>query len=194
MMARPIEFDRTKALDAAMQVFWCQGYTATSTQDLMQAMGIKPGSLYNAFRDKHTLYLEALERYQETVGSCVFEPLMKPNAGSEAIKQVFADLVNQEVSDPQHRGCFMLNATLELASHDNAVRELAEQAQKRGQNAFYAALLNAQSIGAIDQHHDLEQVAAYLVSLIYGVRSAAKARPEHTYLSQIVHVGLSILK
>jgi TetR/AcrR family transcriptional regulator, copper-responsive repressor len=61
---RPRSFDRDKALERAMQLFWRQGYEATSVHDLTRAMRINPPSLYAAFGDKEHLYLEALERYQ----------------------------------------------------------------------------------------------------------------------------------
>jgi AcrR family transcriptional regulator len=63
---RPRSFDRDKALERAMQVFWRQGYEATSVSDLTRAMGINPPSLYAAFGDKERLYLDALERYQRS--------------------------------------------------------------------------------------------------------------------------------
>jgi len=64
-MARPREFDREEALERATGVFWAKGFAATSTDDLLTAMGIGRQSLYNAFQDR-ALYLEALERYQRT--------------------------------------------------------------------------------------------------------------------------------
>jgi TetR/AcrR family transcriptional regulator, transcriptional repressor for nem operon len=39
-MARPREFDREEALERATGVFWAKGYAATSTDDLLTAMGI----------------------------------------------------------------------------------------------------------------------------------------------------------
>lgn len=60
---RPRSFDRDKALERAMHVFWRQGYEATSVSDLTRAMRINPPSLYAAFGDKEHLYLEAIDRY-----------------------------------------------------------------------------------------------------------------------------------
>ena len=53
---RPREFDRTEALNQAMKIFWQKGYTATSMNDLDEAMGIKSPSLYAAFGSKEDLY------------------------------------------------------------------------------------------------------------------------------------------
>jgi len=39
-MARPTEFNREKALQAAMLLFWRQGYSATSLQQLLATMAI----------------------------------------------------------------------------------------------------------------------------------------------------------
>lgn len=58
---RPLSFDRTQALDLAMDVFWRHGYDATSISVLTGEMGITAPSLYAAFGDKHHLYLEALD-------------------------------------------------------------------------------------------------------------------------------------
>ncbi|HEY0146371.1 MAG TPA: TetR family transcriptional regulator [Methylovirgula sp.] len=47
-----------------MKVLWAKSYAATSTEDLLQAMGLGRQSLYNAFGDNRRLYLEALAAYQ----------------------------------------------------------------------------------------------------------------------------------
>src|SRR4051812_23312840 len=61
---RPRSFDRERALQHAMEVFWKQGYEGTSIHDLTAAMGINPPSLYAAFGDKERLFLEAISRYE----------------------------------------------------------------------------------------------------------------------------------
>jgi TetR/AcrR family transcriptional regulator, copper-responsive repressor len=60
---RPRSFDRERALQCAMEVFWRKGYETTSLNDLTAAMGINPPSLYAAFGDKEKLFLEAVDLY-----------------------------------------------------------------------------------------------------------------------------------
>ncbi|MEX0633668.1 TetR/AcrR family transcriptional regulator [Serratia ureilytica] len=48
-----------------MDVFWTNGYEASSTQELCERTGLGRGSLYHAFGSKQNLYEQALRRYQE---------------------------------------------------------------------------------------------------------------------------------
>src|ERR1700743_1480146 len=69
VIGRPREFDRDAALEAAMFLFWRKGFTATSMNDLCEAMGVRSPSLYAAFCSKEALYLEAVEYYVQTQGA-----------------------------------------------------------------------------------------------------------------------------
>ena len=60
-MARPREFDRTKALHQAVEAFWEMGYEGTSTATLVERLGIGRSSLYAAFGSKDELYAEAMD-------------------------------------------------------------------------------------------------------------------------------------
>jgi len=51
VVGRPRQFDRDTALERAMDTFWTKGYGASSVQDLLDAMGINRGSMYDTFGD-----------------------------------------------------------------------------------------------------------------------------------------------
>ena len=102
---RPRGFDRAAALEAAMNVFWRKGFEATSLQDLTQAMGINPPSLYAAFGDKERLFLEAVVYYQEgRYASC---PYIEEKTAKSAVGRLLAHLAD-ELPAPEHPGCLMV--------------------------------------------------------------------------------------
>jgi AcrR family transcriptional regulator len=61
-MGRPKTFDEAQAVSAATEVFARAGYAATSVDDLLQALGMHRGSLYQAFGSKRGLFVTALRR------------------------------------------------------------------------------------------------------------------------------------
>ena len=62
-MPRTPQFHRETALNNALQLFWRQGYHATSMKDIEEAMDMRPGSIYAAFGNKESLFKEALDSY-----------------------------------------------------------------------------------------------------------------------------------
>ncbi|MEU4098236.1 TetR/AcrR family transcriptional regulator [Streptomyces sp. NPDC026673] len=64
-MAGRRQFDEQHTLGRILDVFWNQGYGATSMQDLATATGVQRGSLYNAYRDKESLFLRVFRDYAD---------------------------------------------------------------------------------------------------------------------------------
>ena len=123
-MARPPEFDRTKALEAAMKLFWARGYTATSLLDLLQAMGIARSSFYASFGTKRKLFTECLELFGDRTLSIVDEDAKRlPHT---ALPRAFFEATLLYVSPRRAKqGCMIVNTVLELADVDPELNQLA---------------------------------------------------------------------
>ena len=77
---RPRSFDKERALDAALRVFWEKGYEGASLSDLTEAMGINRPSAYAAFGDKEALFRQVLERYENGPLAYMTAALNEPTA------------------------------------------------------------------------------------------------------------------
>ena len=97
-----------------MDVFWQQGYEATSTDDLVRAIGIGRQSMYDTFGDKHQLYLEALQLYEANTGAALFKRLYEAPSPFAAVCDYILSIADGTAAD-RARGCFFVNATTELA-------------------------------------------------------------------------------
>ena len=79
-IGRPREFDKSKAIDSAMLLFWRNGYEGTSISDLTEALGITRPSLYAAFGNKEQLFRTVLDRYDEGTAEFLTGSLDLPTA------------------------------------------------------------------------------------------------------------------
>src|SRR6201991_949093 len=61
---RPRAYQPDVALARALDVFWKDGFAATSLDDLSAATGMNRPSLYGAFGDKRELYKKTYESYR----------------------------------------------------------------------------------------------------------------------------------
>ena len=116
---RPMQFDPEQALQKAMLLFWARGYEATSTAQLMAAMGLSKSSLYQTFGSKDALFNLCLDRYGEMTAGYMRETL----AQAESPKQFLLDLVEAIAGyhgEDGPNGCLLVNSACELGT-DNAV-------------------------------------------------------------------------
>ena len=102
-----------------MDAFWAKGYEATSMADLCCCTGLHKGSLYQAFGDKHTLFMDALKHYNDTEFHETTAVAFQSTSPLENIRAV----VNKICDDAGgEKGCMMINSLVELAPHDPAVK------------------------------------------------------------------------
>ncbi|MFD0743302.1 TetR/AcrR family transcriptional regulator [Phytohabitans flavus] len=139
-MARTKGFDPDVAVDQAMELFWANGYANTTPQQLVEALGIGRGSLYNAFTSKHNLYELALRRYHDRVTTRFIEVLDQPGPARERIRSALELIVTAVHEDQQRRGCMIANAAVEFAGTDEAVNRLVRRALHRQEAALRSAI------------------------------------------------------
>ena len=192
-MGRHKEFDRDEALGRAMEVFWSRGYEAASVGELVKHMGINRQSLYDTFGDKHALYLAALDRYREVEGRRLFEVLERPGSVRRALRDLFHGVIECALGEGERRGCFVGNATSELAGRCRATAEKACDQMAAAEGALYRALVRGKKAGEIAGGRDLRAVARFLYSSLQGLQLMSKATRDRKALEDVVRVTLSVL-
>ena len=192
-MARQKEFDRDEVLHRAMEVFWARGYQATSIQDLVKQMGINRQSIYDTFGDKHTLFLQALDRYREIESRKVFEQLDRPGSVKKNLRLLFEGVVEKALSEEGRRGCFVGNSMSELAGRckETATRTCTSVAV--AEKMFQRALERGKEQGELTRVRDTRAVARFLYSNLQGLLLIAKATRDRKLLNDVVKVTLSLL-
>ncbi|HEY9434164.1 MAG TPA: TetR/AcrR family transcriptional regulator [Blastocatellia bacterium] len=192
-MARNKEFNRDEALQKAMEVFWSHGYEAASINTLVKHMGINRQSLYDTFGDKHTLYLQAIDRYREVEGRKMFELLEMPGSVKKRLRRLFQGVVEESLCGPPRRGCFVGNAMSELAGRcpQTAAKVCGDMAAV--EESLYRTLLRGRKNGEIKKGKDLRAFARFLYSSLQGLQLMAKATQDRKTLEDVVKVTLSAL-
>ena len=191
-MARPREFDEEAVLDAAMQCFWRRGYEATSVRDLVEKTGITSASLYNAFGDKRALYARAFEQYvEESIGDRIRRcEALEPRA---AISAFFAEILKRSLGDPQHKGCMMVNAALDVAPHDPDFQKIVAGVLVRVEQFFLGCVEAGQADGTITRSLSAANLAHHLLGVLIGIRVLARVRPERALLEGVIAPALALL-
>lgn len=179
-MARPIEFDRFQALNRALELFWRQGFQATSLADLLASMGISRSSFYAAFGDKRRLFTTCLDLF----ASRLTRRLQRARAHAEPLDalQDFLEHSLLPAGDTRGRwGCMLVNTVLELAGVDDELSARASRHLEDMQGVFQASLMDA---GATPEQ--AFELAAVLMLVSEGVLvSSRRPLPDSEQLQPI---------
>ena len=191
-MAGKKAFDPRQVLDKAMNAFWERGYEGLSVEELVQCTGIGRGSLYDTFDDKHSLYLAALNWYITSLGAQNAALLDQTGTLQEVLEQIFRTTLDALVSDPARRGCFLVNASLEMAPHDSEVNTIVQSALQEMEEGFYRLLIKAQVAGDLSWTHEPHQLAHFLVGTLISIRVLARAKLDQRVLEDVVKTALTV--
>jgi TetR/AcrR family transcriptional repressor of nem operon len=192
-MSRPKEFNPDDAIEKAMQVFWHKGYEATSMEDLLEAMDLNRGSLYDTFGDKRQLFLKVVDRYCTTFVGSKFSLLDQPGPALPTLRRFIHGMIEGALADPQRRGCLIANTVMELSPHEEEIAGTLRQALKMAEDTFFKVLARAKQQGELKHEKDPRVLARFLTTMMQGTIVMIKAGAPSGVVKQTTEAALSIL-
>lgn len=192
MRGRPTIYDNKDILEKAQKVFWTKGYTATSLDDLLVAMGIGSGSFYNAFRGgKKELFTKAIQQRREAFNEFKKE-LSKTDTPVELIKDFFRSIAKAD-KETHLQGCIIVNTVVEMTFLDEELQQDAVAILKEVEKMFSGAIEKEQKKGTIKNQADPVVLGRYLVTLWGGINILRRMYPEKKVLLKQIEMQLDII-
>lgn len=199
-VGRPREFDTSEMLEVVTKAFWDEGYAATSLSDLMDVTGLKKGSLYAAYGDKHTLFLKCLKNYlgnqrqkMEAHFASAGDPITKLG---EWLSQATRSKVSQCPTSPAPAspcGCFAINSMCELGPHDTDVKALLDQHFQSVEDLLTSAIEEGQKTSRLRPGPARVQ-ARLLLSVVAGAAVRARSGEPDEVEQQLQKYLLELLR
>ncbi|MGF7035396.1 TetR/AcrR family transcriptional repressor of nem operon [Paenibacillus mucilaginosus] len=191
-MARSKEFEEKEVLDKAMRLFWEQGYEKTSMTELVEHMGIHRRSLYDTFGDKHSLFLKAMDRFDDKISAALAGGVKRSKTASEALQFIFSFMIDGDEDSPA--GCLMVNSAVELAARDVEVDNKATKAFTTAEQLLKEIILWGQREGEFTSTYNAEELAEYLHNVWIGLRVMARTSASKEKLHRITHISMKLLE
>lgn len=179
------DFDVDEAVDRAMKVFWAKGYEATSISNLVDAMQINKGSLYNAFGSKKALFTRAFLKYDRENRQATLKQLEAMDDPVHAIEILFDGLVAESAADTERKGCLLVNTALDMPNHSKDIQDMVTSALLEFEGFFERTIKAGQACGQISPSIDASEAAKSLLNQVVGLRVLARGVFDATSLETI---------
>ena len=189
-MARPVAFDRPKAVNRALLLFWRKGYQATSLADLLAGMDIGRSSFYAAFTDKRSLFIACLDLFSART----LELLQRARAELQpldALQSFFERNFSgaRGAAAEGHLGCMLVNTVLEMAGVDDGLAARASHHLSEMQRVFQACLQDAGAESA-----RAAELASMLMLFNEGIRVSSRRRVPDAQQLQAIDTTFRLIR
>ncbi len=179
-IGRPREFDTDLALDAALELFWTNGYRGTTTRQLEAGMGITQSSIYQAFGSKAQLLQATIDRYEQRVEAELLDVLQARRDGLDAI-DAFLVALETWVADQRNRGCLVVNLMADDAGDQRIAARVTAYREKIRQ-ALRDALVRSSHVDSAL----VDDRSAMLLASVLGLHIAARSGAQQRQIAAMV--------
>ena len=166
---RPRAFDRTQALELALQLFWAKGYEGTSLSDLTSTLGINAPSLYAAFESKPALYRESISLYLAQQYERIGALLAQATTARIGLDAMLRNAAEQFTAPDHPPGCPIASGVLRCAEANAAIGELTADHRRSSRAMMLARLQQGQHDGDLAAKIDINALAGFYAGVIQGM-------------------------
>ncbi len=172
---RPKQYDAETVLRAAGKVFWAQGFSGTSLDDLSAAMGMNRPSIYRAFGDKASLYRMTLGLFGQQMEEA-FATLVSQEADlRKGLKNFYRAALDVYSAGDGELGCMvMCTAPAAAVVHPEVQAELLGVIAQLDQKLL-ARITKAIEQGQLPASVDTETVSKLLQAVLHSLAIRARA-------------------
>jgi TetR/AcrR family transcriptional repressor of nem operon len=193
-MARQTSFLREDIIDKMIGVFMTKGYEGATVQDLVDATGLHPGSLYNSFGNKQAIFRAAIDRFDATSPFNLLLAQAETAPPGEAIRRLLGGVVDPEAEEHKVAGCLITYASAEVGAADTALADRLNQSFQLMEDRLCRLIERGQACGDFASRRNPRDLARFLLSTVQGIQVMAKVLEDRSRLQVAADIAYQTLE
>jgi len=190
-MPRTKSFDEHKTLAKIGDLFWKNGYVATSMDQIGEHVNLKKTSLYNAYGDKGTLFRKVIDLYAADMLEAGRKSLKGDALPSEEIASLLQHLLIKPSPEDVSKGCLLATSLIELQHIEPALFEYAHAQTQRVHDLIDTYLENAVHRGYLSPNTDITALSQYYQIVVKGLRLKARTHTPSKKINDIISLSMA---
>jgi AcrR family transcriptional regulator len=191
---RPRAYQPEVALARALDVFWKDGFAATSLDNLSAATGMNRPSLYGAFGDKRELYIKSYQSYRDRARLRMGEVFSAELPLRPLLQRVYAIALDMYLSGADGpRGCFTVMTATSEAVYDPDIRKLVLSGLSEMDRFFARLFKAAQARGELPATANPDVLAQLASATVHTIAIRARAQVPRRELEAIVNGAIDVM-
>jgi AcrR family transcriptional regulator len=177
---------REKILREAAALFNQYGYSGSSMSDIMRVTGLQKGGIYNHFKSKDELALQAFDFAAECMRKQYLTALKGKHNSVDRLKAVISLFSSFAENPPIPGGCPLLNTAVESDDAHPALRQRVQIAMD-GWRALICKIINKGiAKGEVRENVEADAVATIVISTLEGAVMMSKLYGDAIHIKRAV--------
>ncbi|MBD2775330.1 TetR/AcrR family transcriptional regulator [Iningainema tapete] len=181
------EQTKEKILQQAAELFNKQGYAGSSISDIMRVTGLQKGGIYNHFKNKDELALQAFD-YAIACYQQHYRVVLRSKR--HAIERLFAiiGVFRSNIDHPPVKGgCPLLNTAVESDDSHPALQERAQKAMNSWRDMICRIIDKGIQKGEICPTVNADEVATIIIATLEGAVMMSKLYGDSIHMERVIN-------
>lgn len=177
---------KARIIHQAAELFNLKGYAGSSIADIMQATGLKKGGIYNHFKSKDELALEAFDYAVSLLSQRIWSVVRTKRNAIERIQALVSSYLIYIDAPPIIGGCPIMNTAIETDDTDSPLRDRALEAMNSSRSLIVRILQKGIKKGEVRANVEPDNVATIIFSTLEGAIMMSKLERNPIHLKRAV--------
>jgi len=187
-LPRQKSFDEQQVLEKIGHLFWREGYSSTSMDQICDHVSLTKTSIYNAYGDKANLFRRVVDWYVADVLNQGFAAMESGQTVSEKVSAFLRHFLVQ--LGIISRGCLLTSNLLEIQHTEPELYAYLNQQMNQVSTTIEGYLTGEQQSGRLSRDVDLTELTEYLMTLLQGLRVRSRTRPVPPNFDRVIAMAM----
>ncbi|PSN12220.1 TetR/AcrR family transcriptional regulator [filamentous cyanobacterium CCT1] len=178
---------KARIVEQAAALFNQQGYAGSSMSDLMRVTGLQKGGIYNHFRSKDELALEAFDFAVQRIQGRFRGALKGKRHAVERLMAILSVYDRFLADPPVQGGCPLLNTAVESDDAHPALREKTQLAIDAWRSLIERIINKGIARGELMSTTNSQDVATLLIATLEGGIMLSKLYDDPAHLARVLN-------
>ena len=174
-----------------MHQFWKTGYETTSITDLTSAMGITAPSLYTAFGDKESLFLECVARYTNPGPKTAAESIAEAPSARQAAQDLLKFAATWFTQPNAPAGCLVASAASSGSESSERVRTALKRVRETTRKALQKKAERDIREGRMAPDANPRALASLTMATMQGMSTLARDGANTAMLREVAQAAVA---
>jgi len=188
MSGKP-QYDEAAVVDAAMGVFWKNGYAAASITDLTNATELSRSSLYQRFGDKDGLFREVLDTYTDRVTARMGS--VRGESMRETMRGLLREFLPRGGRRNRPEGCLLARSCNEMENLSAPAQASVCAGVERQREVLDNILREAVSRGELKSDADIDALSWHFLGVLQTILNLPQMGIASAVLERVIEAAMS---